>query len=128
MARHNRTAKGVDQRDQSYGIDYQPDWLRRVRVTRKLANGRQSTMNLFRNPVPHRQAEPGTSTRTAIQSADGAIDFSIQVTDPRLRVRSVTVSYELDAPAHPGRRRSAAARGEVVVFTLEDGLKPAPPR
>lgn len=127
MPRHNRTGKGIDQRDQPYRIDYQPDWLRRVKVTRKLLSGRQSTMNLFRNPSPYRQSEPGSTTRTAVASEDGHIDFAITVTDPRMRVRRVTVTYELDPPERPTRgRRGGAARGEEVVFTFEDGLKQGP--
>ena len=34
MARHNRDARGSDQRGESYELSYQPDWLRLVKVTR----------------------------------------------------------------------------------------------
>ena len=57
MARHNREGKGADQLGQQYGISYQPDWLRLVKVTRDLESGRQSTKTLFRNPPEKKEAE-----------------------------------------------------------------------
>ena len=51
MSRHNRDGTGIDQRGYHYRISYPPDWLDRIRVTRRLASGRKSTRTLFRNPV-----------------------------------------------------------------------------
>ena len=51
MARHNREGQGTDQHGHSYSVNYQPDWLRQVKVTRTLESGRQSTKTLFRNPA-----------------------------------------------------------------------------
>jgi len=51
LARHNREGQGADQRGFEYAVNYQPDWLRQVKVTRQLETGRQSTKTLFRNPV-----------------------------------------------------------------------------
>ena len=48
MGRHNREARGSDQRGFDYDISYQPDWLHQIKVTRTLENGRQSTKILSR--------------------------------------------------------------------------------
>ena len=129
MARHNRTARGVDQREDEYEIDYPPDWLRRLRVTRRLPGGRQSTMNVFRNPLPHRRETPGPTTRNAVRSSDGSVDFSITVTDPNLRVRQVTVTYEVASDQLPsGRGNPGKPRGNQIVFTFDGDLKPMPGR
>lgn len=109
MARHNRDGSGADQRGFEYGVSYQPDWLRLVKVTRQLETGRQSTKTLFRNPEPP-EAEPGERVRTRVASADQGLDFEIAVTDPRAAVRRIRVAYEL--PGEGGRM-------EEVEFTLE---------
>jgi hypothetical protein len=59
VARHNREGVGADQRGYEYGVSYQPDWLKLVKVTRQLESGRQSTKTLFRNPANEPEAEPG---------------------------------------------------------------------
>ena len=40
MGRHNREGKGADQQGFEYQINYQPDWLRLVKVTRTLDSRR----------------------------------------------------------------------------------------
>ncbi|HET9949821.1 MAG TPA: hypothetical protein VFQ22_12935 [Longimicrobiales bacterium] len=110
MARHNREGAGADQRGYEYGVSYQPDWLRLVKVTRQLESGRQSTKTLFKNPAPGPAAEPGERVRTRITSADQSLDFEIAITDPHAAVRRVRVSYLV-----PG----ANGRPEEVEFTLE---------
>lgn len=109
MARHNRDGSGADQRGFEYGVSYQPDWLRLVKVTRQLETGRQSTKTLFRNPDPP-EAEPGERVRTRVASEDQGLDFEIAVIDPRAAVRRIRVAYEL-----PGE----GGRVEEVEFTLE---------
>lgn len=109
MARHNREGAGADQRGFEYGVSYQPDWLKLVKVTRQLESGRQSTKTLFRNPGDP-EAEPGERVRTRIISADQGLDFEIALTDPRAAVKRVRIAYEL-----PG----ANGRTEEVEFTLE---------
>jgi len=69
MARHNREGRGVDQCGFSYRISYQPDWLDRIRVTRRLPSGRQSTRTLFRNPARKPSGNVGDLVRTRIESA-----------------------------------------------------------
>ncbi|MDZ7780881.1 MAG: hypothetical protein U5R14_13250 [Gemmatimonadota bacterium] len=109
MARHNRDGTGADQRGYVYGVSYQPDWLRLVKVTRQLESGRQSTKTLFRNPgLP--EAQPGERVRTRITSADQDLDFEVAVTDPGSAVRRVRVAYEVSA---------GDGRTEEVEFTLE---------
>lgn len=110
MARHNREGSGADQRGFEYGVSYQPDWLKRVKVTRQLETGRQSTKTLFRNPTGHPEAEPGERIRTRIVSADQALDFEVALTDPRAAVKRVRIAYEI--PGENGRK-------EEVEFTLE---------
>ncbi|MEX2466291.1 MAG: hypothetical protein WD995_05240 [Gemmatimonadota bacterium] len=109
MARHNREGSGADQRGFEYGVSYQPDWLRLVKVTRQLETGRQSTKTLFRNPEDP-EAEPGERVRTRVISEDQALDFEVALIDPRAAVRRVRVTYELPA---------ADGRTEEVEFTFE---------
>ena len=110
MARHNREGAGADQRGFEYGVSYQPDWLKQVKVTRQLETGRQSTKTLFRNPASGPEAEPGERIRTRITSSDQSLDFEIALTDPKAAVKRVRIAYEV-----PG----ANGRIEEVEFTLE---------
>ncbi len=109
MARHNREGSGADQRGFEYAVSYQPDWLKRVKVTRLLETGRQSTKTLFRNPTK-REASPGDRVRTRIVSPDQRVDFEVALSDPHVAVKRIRVAYEL-----PG----ANGRTEEVEFTLE---------
>ena len=115
MARHNREGAGADQRGFEYGVNYQPDWLKLVKVTRQLETGRQSTKTLFRNPSGGPAAEPGDRIRTRIVSADQSIDFSVALTDPRCAVKRVRIAYEISGEN---------GRTEEVEFTLESGARP----
>jgi hypothetical protein len=110
LARHNRDGNGADQRGFEYGVSYQPDWLRVVKVTRQLETGRQSTKTLFRNPAPEPEAQPGDRVRTRITSADQGLDFEVALIDPRASVKRVRVAYLI-----PGEN----GRPEEVEFTLE---------
>jgi hypothetical protein len=114
VARHNREGKGTDQRGFAYELHYQPDWLRRVKVTRQLGSGRQSTKTLFRNPARKPEVHPGDRVRTRIESPDQDLEFELALTDPKAAVRSVRVTYEM--PGENGRMQE-------VEFTL-DGLEP----
>lgn len=116
MARHNRDGSGADQRGLEYGVSYQPDWLKLVKVTRQLETGRQSTKTLFRNPAQGPEAEPGDRVRTRITSRDEAVDFEVALTDPRAAIRRVRIAYEV-----PGEN----GRTEEVEFTLESEESPA---
>ena len=109
MARHNREGRGADQRGVRYDVSYQPDWLKRVKVTRQLETGRQSTKTLFRNPGGP-ETEPGDRIRTRIVSADQRVDFEVALSDPRAAVKRVRIAYEVDG---------ANGRLEEVEFTLE---------
>jgi hypothetical protein len=95
MGRHNREARGADQRGFDYEISYQPDWLYQVKVTRILENGRQSTKTLFRNPTP-REQPPGPRTRTRISSPEQDLDVEVELNDPRNVVKRIIV---VTAPA-----------------------------
>lgn len=113
MARHNREGHGADQRGFEYGVNYQPDWLKQVKVTRQLETGRQSTKTLFRNPE-RAAVEPGDRVRTRIVSTDQRLDFEVAITDPKAAVRRIRVAYVL--PTENGLRE------EEVEFTLESEL------
>ena len=114
MARHNREGQGADQRGYHYGISYQPDWLRHVKVTRDLETGRQSTKTLFRNPSDRRESEPGDRIRTRVTSRDQNLDFEVVVADPKRAVRRIRVAYEI--------RGKDGRREEEIEFPLEDEL------
>ncbi|MFO7586749.1 MAG: hypothetical protein R6X22_01625 [Gemmatimonadota bacterium] len=116
MARHNREARGLDQKGRLWRIEYQPDWLSRMKVSRRLPGGRRrSSQTLFRNPDRRAQASPGSVVRTAIRSADGALLFRVAVEDPDRVVEEVIV---VTRPAKDG------PRGELVRFCLESRLPP----
>jgi hypothetical protein len=106
---------GADQRGFEYGVSYQPDWLKVVKVTRQLGSGRQSTKTLFRNPAMRPEAQPGERIRTRITSPDQSLDFEIALTDPHAAVKRVRIAYEV--PAENGRT-------EEVEFTLESEASP----
>ena len=95
MARHNRDARGTDQRGFDYEVSYQPDWLRLMKVTRTLESGRQSTKTLVRNPAPREQA-PGPKARTRITSAEQELDVEVDIDDPKGVVRRVIIVTSLD--------------------------------
>ena len=111
MARHNREGSGADQCGFEYGVNYQPDWLRQVKVTRQLSTGRQSTKTLFRNPTNRPEASLGDRVRTRIVSLDQGLDFEVSLSDPRGSVRRIRIAYAL--PSENGIRE------EEVEFTLE---------
>jgi hypothetical protein len=90
MARHNRVARGSDQRGDSYEVSYQPDWLRLVKVTRTLESGRQSTKTLVKNPAKREQA-PGSKVRTRVMCGDHQVEFEIELDDPNGVVRRIIV-------------------------------------
>ena len=117
MARHNREGHGADQRGFEYGVNYQPDWLRQVKVTRQLDSGRQSTKTLFRNPANRPEADPGERVRTRIISHDQHLDFEVALTDPRSAVRRIRIQYVV--PLDGGMAE------EEVEFTLESEPHPS---
>ncbi|MDT8436021.1 MAG: hypothetical protein RRA92_04630 [Gemmatimonadota bacterium] len=117
MARHNREALGLDQQGEIWKIGYQPDWLSRLKVSRRLPGGRRrSSLTLFRNPARRAEAEPGRTVRTDIRSADGAVRFRIAVDDPGRVIEEVIV---VTRPRRKGR-----GSGETVRFALESRLPP----
>ena len=96
MARHNRDARGADQRGFDYDISYQPDWLRLIKVTRTLENGRQSTKTLFRSNASVEHA-PGSKVRTRVSCPEQGIDVEVDVNDPNSVVkRIILVTAPLD--------------------------------
>ncbi len=113
MGRHNREGKGADQQGYEYQVNYQPDWLRLVKVTRTLDSGRQSTKTLFRNPTRHRMEAPSEKVRTRILSPAQGLDMEVAVSDPHGCVHRVQVTCTI---------RTADGGTEEVVYTLEDSV------
>ncbi len=108
MARHNREANGEDQFGRRYEVSFQPDWLHQVKVTRDLANGRQSTKTLCRNE-DSAASEPGPRVRTRIRSEELGLDVEVSLDDSRGVVRRITV--ETVVP-------EGADEGEPLSFTI----------
>ena len=102
MARHNREASGEDQFGRQYEVSFQPDWLYQVKVTRDLANGRQSTKTLCRNEAPT-AGEPGPRVRTRIRSDELGLDVEVSLDDARGVVRRITVETVVPAGADEGQ-------------------------
>jgi hypothetical protein len=119
MARHNREGSGEDQRGFAHTVNYQPDWLRLVKVTRALESGRQSTKTLVRNPHDFREAEPGDRVRTRITSPEQGLDIEVAVHDPGSRVVRFRVACVVQGD-NGGE--------EEVEFTVEGALPPAAAR
>jgi len=117
MGRHNREGKGADQQGYEYHVNYQPDWLRLVKVTRTLDSGRQSTKTLFRNPTHHRREAPSEKVRTRIVSPGQGLDMEVVVSDPHGCVHRVQITCMI--PTRDGG-------SEKVVYTFEDNVPPAP--
>ncbi len=113
MGRHNREGRGADQQGYEYQLNYQPDWLRLVKVTRTLDSGRQSTKTLFRNPTPVRTEPPSEKVRTRIVSPGQGLDMEVAVSDPNRLVHRVQVTCLIP---------SVDGGSEEVVYTLEDSV------
>jgi hypothetical protein len=111
MARHNRDARGSDQRGESYELSYQPDWLRLIKVTRTLESGRQSTKTLFKNTAK-REQPPGSRVRTRIASREQRVEFEIEIDDPHGVVRRIIVETT-----------TSSGGDEPLVFSI-DGRQP----
>ncbi len=116
MGRHNREGRGADQQGYEYQVNYQPDWLRLVKVTRTLDSGRQSTKTLFRNPTRHRVEAPSEKVRTRIVSPAQGLDVEVAVSDPEGCVHRVQVTCMI--PTEDGG-------SDEVVYTLENSVPPA---
>jgi hypothetical protein len=108
MARHNRQGRGADQNGHEYVIEYQPDWLHQVKVTRELPSGRQSTKTLYRNPDAPTQ-EPGPRVRTRITAPSLGLDVQLMLNDAKGVVRRLTVEAVVT---------SGPEKGENVGFVL----------
>lgn len=115
MARHNRDAKGVDQHGELWHLSYHPDWMRRVKISRKLPDrSRRSMVTLFKNDAERAQAEPAKVVRTRVRAADGSTNFEISLEDRAGTVESIVVVT----------RRRRGDREERLEFVLEDDLDP----
>ena len=120
MARHNRDGAGVDQLGFRYRISYPPDWLERVRVTRRLPSGRQSTRTIFRNPARNPEVDSGDLIRVGIESPeqDMVIESTVRTTPDRLE----EIVLQWSDPRTPDPRMGR------VTFTLSGFPRTAPRR
>lgn len=115
MARHNRDAKGVDQHGDLWHLSYHPDWMRRVKISRRLPDrSRRSTVTLFKNEQERARAEPAKVIRTRVKAADGSTEFEISLEDRTGSVESIVVVT----------RQERSNGEERVEFVLEDDLDP----
>jgi hypothetical protein len=115
MARHNREARGLDQHGVLWNVSYQPDWLSRVKISRKLpGDRRRSSLTLFRNPARRAEAAAGRVVRTGISAVDGSAGFRVAVEDPEGIIDQVIVVT----------RRKRGRRREHVKFVLEARMPP----
>jgi hypothetical protein len=110
MARHNRDARGTDQRGYDYEISYQPDWVRLIKVTRTLESGRQSTKTLFKNPA-QREQSPGSRVRTRVECKSR--------TSPSRWSWTIPTVWLCASSWLPNQSRSS---GESLEFTIDDRL------
>ena len=105
MARHNRRGAGVDQCGFRYRISYHPDWLDRIRVTRRLPSGRQSTKTLFRNPRRNPEAQTGGLIRTKIECPEQNLEIEVAFRASPGQVGEVEVHWRGIGGADPGMGR-----------------------
>lgn len=113
MARHNREGKGLDQHGDLWIVSYQPDWLRWVKISRELPDGRRrSTLTLFRNSARRAKDQPGRKVRTRVRAADGSAAFQVSLEDRDDLVQRIVVEVE----------KPRGKRAELIKFTLEGGL------
>ncbi|HKK08218.1 MAG TPA: hypothetical protein VKA44_04975 [Gemmatimonadota bacterium] len=116
MARHNRQAKGVDQHGELWHISYQPDWMKRVKISRQLPDGRRrSTVTLFKNEADQAEAEPGKVVRTRVEAADGSAAFQVSLEDDADIVERIVVIT----------RKKRGRKDEEVHFVFQADLDPA---
>ncbi|MFQ5688872.1 MAG: hypothetical protein ACE5HQ_01185 [Gemmatimonadota bacterium] len=115
MARHNQEGKGVDQRGELWLISYQPDWLKQVKISRKLpGNRRRSSLTLFRNPARRAQKNPGRAVRTRISAADGSMEIQLSLEDRDHVVERIIVEMT----------RKRGRQSEPVRFVIQGGMTP----
>jgi hypothetical protein len=113
MARHNREGRGLDQFGNLWRISFQPDWFRRVKISRDLPEGRRrSSLTLFRNPARKAEAEPGRAVTTRITSADGKIDVAVSIEDRDMVVDHIVL----------GIKRKRGRELELIKFVIQGGL------
>ncbi len=100
----------MDQRGFGYRISYPPDWLERVRVTRRLASGRQSTRTIFRNPTRNPEVDPGDLIRVRIESPEQEMVIATTVRTTRDRLGEIVLEWRDPRTTDPRMGR--------VTFTL----------
>lgn len=93
MARHNRRGQGEDQCGFRYRISYPPDWLDRIRITRRLPGGRQSTKTLFKNPSRAPGVEAGRRVRARIESPEQGLEIELSLGPARGHVGELSVEW-----------------------------------
>lgn len=121
MARKNKSAKGKDQKGYEYEIKYQPDWLKRFKVSRKNKKGKKTTDVIFTNPETRQQQAPGTKVTTDVASDEG-VNFSVTVNDPLGAIKRIRVEYA--TPATSRGKGNGRTKPEIIVYTMDDDLPP----
>lgn len=93
MARHIRTGAGTDQRGVRHLVGYHPDWLRKIKIARRVASGRRSLRTLLVNRESPKTPPP-ERVRTLIQAGD-APPIELWLKDPATTVRSIRLTCRL---------------------------------
>lgn len=122
MARHNRWGAGEDQCGFRYRVSYPPDWLERIRVTRRLPGGRQSTKTLFKNPSRTPGVEAGRRVRARIESPEQGLEIEVSLGPDRGQVGELSVEWR-----GPGGARVAFAFRAFRQVVGDAHLSVAPP-
>ncbi len=113
MARHNREGRGLDQLGNLWRISFQPDWLKKIKISRDLPDGRRrSSLTLFRNPETQAKAAPGREVRTRITSADGKVDVTVSLDDRDQVVDHIVVAI----------KQKRGRKIELLKFIIQGGL------
>ena len=113
----NLTVRATSPAGHVFRLEYQPDWVSQITVTRPASADPASTAVLFRNEG-YRLRDPGPVVRTRIASPDHGLDFEVILNDPGRVVKRITVETVA---------ADRESEGEPVVFTIEDRLPPPPP-
>ncbi len=116
-----QSGSGRDQRGFDYEVTYNPEWFRKLAVTRRDSNGQTTTVDVVTNPRTARSApERPASATTHVKSNEG-VDFTLVF---RGRAKQVRIDYIV--PAESGKDNGDDDEGEVVTLTVDDDQPPPP--
>ena len=105
MGRHNREGRGADQQGYEYQLNYQPDWLRLVKVTREL-------------DLPLYVVGGGSNLVVADDGVDGVV-MSLELLHQLVRDKNhVTASAGVTLPSLIRKTKDAGLKGLEVLIGI----------